>query len=108
MLVAGADGGLVEAFALLQRADVLGDVLPLVEELGVGLDQADELLAADRELLRVLTRVLGDQLHDVVVVDDGGGEEDELEVELVDLGLAGSLVLAGLPCCSFRRWAVSR
>jgi len=39
------------------------------EELGVRLDQADELLAADRELLRVLSGVLGDQLHDVVVVD---------------------------------------
>src|SRR5256885_711530 len=60
---------------------------PLVEELGVGLDQADELLAADRKLLRVLTRVLGDQLHNVVVVDDGGGKKDELEVEVVDLGL---------------------
>ena len=57
--------------------------------------QADELLAADRELFRVLTRVLGDQLHDVVVVDDGGGEEDELEVELVDLGTGRLAVPAG-------------
>ena len=48
------------------------------------------------ELLRVLARVLGDQLHDVVVVDDGGGEEDELEVELVDLGVGRLAVLAGL------------
>ena len=47
LFVTGADGGLVEAFALLERADVLGDLLPLVEELGIGLDQADELLAAD-------------------------------------------------------------
>ena len=47
------------------------------------------------ELLRVLPRVLGDQLHDVVVVDDGGGEEDELEVELVDLGVGRLAVLSG-------------
>ena len=45
--------------------------------------------------LRVLTRVLGDQLHDVVVVDDGGGEEDELKVELVDLGVGRLAVPAG-------------
>ena len=32
-----------------------------------------------------MSGVLGDQLYDVVVVDDGGGEEDELEVELVEL-----------------------
>ena len=44
----------------------------------VRLDQSDELLATDRELLGVLTQILGDQLHDVVVVDDGGGEEYEL------------------------------
>ena len=56
--------------------------------------QSDELFAADRQLLRVLTRVLGDQLHDVVVVDDGGSEEDELEVELVDLGLRRLAVLS--------------
>ena len=35
--------------------------------------------------------IVGDQLHDVVVVDDGGGEEDELEVELLDLGSSGRL-----------------
>ena len=49
---------------------------------------------------------VGDQLHDVVVVDDGGGEEDELEVELVDFGVGS--VSPGFSCCSFRRWAVSR
>ena len=82
-LVAGANCGLVEAFTLLERADVLGDLFPFVKELGVGLDQPDELFTADLNLLRVLSGVLGDQLHDVVVVDDGGGEEDEFEFELV-------------------------
>ena len=47
------------------------------------------------QLLRVLTRVFGDQPHDVVVVDDGGGEEDELEVELVDLEVGRLAVPAG-------------
>ena len=79
----------------MSEANVLGDLLSLVEELGVGLDQPDELLAADRQLLRVLSRVLGDQLHDVVVVDDGGGEENELEVELVDLEVGWLAVPAG-------------
>lgn len=38
----------------------------------------------------------GEQLHDVVVVDGGGGEEDEFKVQLVDLGsrLAGAAGLA--------------
>ena len=44
--VALADGGFVEAFARLQGADVLGDVLALVHELGIRLNQADELPAA--------------------------------------------------------------
>ena len=82
--VAVADGlfarGLSPAF---ERADVGGDVLALVHELGVGLDQADELLAAHLLLARRLLREAGDQAHDVVVIDDGGGEEDELEIELV-------------------------
>ena len=80
--------------SLSERTEV-GDLFPLVEELGVGLDQPDELLAADRELLRVLPRILGDQLHDVVVVDECGGEEDELEVELVDIEVGGLAVLSG-------------
>ena len=70
-------------------------VLALVEELGVGLDQADELLAAHLLLLGSCPEKLGDQAHDVVVVDEGRGEEDELEIELVDLG-AGALPSAGL------------
>ena len=53
------------------------------------------MLTADLDLLGVLSRVLGDQLHDVVVVDDGGGKEDELEVELVDLGTGRLAVPAG-------------
>ena len=35
LLVAGADRGLGEALTFLERADVLGDLLPLVKELGV-------------------------------------------------------------------------
>ena len=95
LLIAGADRGLVEAFALLERTDVFGDLLPLVEELGVGLDQPDELFAADLELLRVRIRIPGDQLHDVVIVDQGGGEENELEVELVDLGIGRLAIPTG-------------
>ena len=46
----------------------------------------------------VLGRELGDQPHDVVVVDDGGGEEDELEVELVDVGWSPARRRLPLPC----------
>ena len=57
LLVAIADRVLVEAFTFGERADILGDLIPLIEELGVGLDQADELLAADLDFLGVLTRI---------------------------------------------------
>ena len=42
------------------------------------------MFAADLDLLGVLSRVSGEQLHDVVVVDEGGSEKDELKIELVD------------------------
>src|SRR5262249_28116960 len=95
LFVAGADRGLVETFAFLERADVFSDLLPLVQELRIGLDQADELLTADLEPLRVLARILGDQLKGVVVVDEGGGEEDDLEVELVACEAGWSAVRTG-------------
>ena len=78
-----------------ERADIFGDLLPFVEELGVGPDQSDKLVAADLELFRVLPRVFRHQLHDVVVVDDGGGEEHELEIELVDIGAGRLAVRSG-------------
>ena len=86
-LIAGAHRSLVESLALVERADVLGDLVAFVEEPSVGLDEPDQLLAADLALRRVFPRILGDQLHDVVVVDNRGGEEDELEVELIDHGI---------------------
>ncbi len=92
-LVAGADGGLVEAFASLQAADVFGNRVPLVEKLGIGGDQPDKLLAAHRRLASRLGLEVGDELHDVVVVDHRAGEEDELKIELIDGGVG---LLAGL------------
>ena len=59
-------------------------VVALVDELGVGGDQADQLLAAHRRLAGRLGLEVGDELHDVVVVDHRRGEEDELEIELID------------------------
>ncbi len=97
--VAVADGRFAEAFARFQGGDVGGDVLALVHELGIGLDQADELLAAHLLLARRLLGEAGDEPHDVVVVNDGGGEEDELEIELVHapaLGLSVAFALLGL------------
>ena len=66
--------------------DVVGDVVALVHELGVGLDQADELLAAHLLLAGRGLGVAGDQRHDVVVIDDGGGKQHELEIELPQPG----------------------
>lgn len=34
-------------------------------------------------------------MYDVVVVDDGGGEEDEFEVELVDFGVGWFVFFIG-------------
>ena len=104
--VAVADGFFAQAFARFQGVDVGGDVLALVHELGVGLDEADELLAAHLLLARVCCGVAGDEAHDVVVVNDGGGKEDELEIELV--ARPGWVGPSPLPCWALRRWAVSR
>ena len=101
LLVALADGLLVERLAGLQRADVLGDRLALVEELGVRLDQPDELLAAHLLLLGILPGEAGDQAHDVVVVDQGRGEEDELEIELIDVVARLRLPVAAGPFALF-------
>ena len=43
--VALADGGLAEALARLECADVGGDILALVHELGIGANETDKLLA---------------------------------------------------------------
>ena len=83
--VALADGGFAEAFARFQGGDVFGDVPALVHEFGIGLDEADELLAAHLLLARPLLGEAGDKPHDVVVIDDGGGEEHELEIHLINV-----------------------
>ena len=93
--VAVADGGFAEALARLERADVFGDVVALVHELGIGADEADEFLAGHLRLARAFCREAGDEAHDVVVINDGGGEEDELEVELVH-GVVGAGFVAAL------------
>ena len=80
--VAVADGGLAQAFAGFERADVFGDGVALVHELGVGRNEADELLAAHLLFARPLLGEAGDEGYNVVVIDDGGGEEHELEVDL--------------------------
>ena len=67
----------------VEAAEAHGDVVTLVDELGFGADEADELLACPLRLARSLSRVAGNEAHDVVVIDDGGGKEDELEVDLV-------------------------
>jgi hypothetical protein len=95
----------LKAFARFQGVDVSGDVVALVHELGIGLNEADELFAAHLLLARCLRGVAGNQRHDVVVINDGGGKEDEFKIQL--LHFRAGLVVA-LPCCSFRRWAVSR
>ena len=83
-LVAAPDLFLGEGSAGFERPDVFGDLVELVHELGVGADEADELIAAHLLLGGRLPAEAGDELHDVVVVDVGGGKEDELEIELVD------------------------
>ena len=106
LLVAVADVVFAQAFARFEGADVFGNVVALVHELGVGLNEADELLAAHLLLARCLRGVAGNQRHDVVVVNDGGGKENEFEIQLVALpGWPGP---SPFPCCSFSRWAVSR
>jgi len=78
-----ADGLFVQPLARLQRVDELGDVVALVHEFGIGLDQADKLFTAHLLLAWRLLRVAGDEGHNVVVVDDGGGKQHELEIKLL-------------------------
>src|SRR3546814_14889546 len=79
-LVAGADGGLVQAGAGLEAAHVFADLLALVDELGIAGDQSDQLVAAHAGLAGRLHGDVRRQLHDVVVVDGGGGEQDRKSV----------------------------
>jgi len=105
--VAVADGFFAEAFARLEGGDVVGDVLALIQELGIGLDEADELLAAHLLLAGCLLGEAGDEAHDVVVINDGGGKDDELEIELgyggkgAELGLGVPGLLLGLEALDF-------
>ena len=94
--VAIADGRFTETLARLEGGDVGGDVLALVHELGIGLDEGDKLLAAHLLLAGCLIREAGDEAHDVVVINDGGGEEHELEVLLIDGAGTGFVVAFAL------------
>ena len=78
-----ADSLLVKPLARFQRFDVRRDVVAFVDELGIGLDQADELGAVHLLLAGLLLRILCDQRHDVVVVDHRRGEKNEFEIELL-------------------------
>ncbi len=98
--VAVADGGFAEALARLERADVFGDLVPLVHELGIGTDEADEFLAGHLRLARTLGREAGDEAHDVVVINHGGSEEDELEFKLVQRFGGVRFVAALIPLLS--------
>src|SRR3546814_18011863 len=55
-LVAGADGGLVQAGAGLEAAHVFAALLALVDELGIAGDQSDPLVAAPAGLAGRLHR----------------------------------------------------
>ena len=83
-LVAGAHLVLGERPAGFKRPDVGGDLVEFVHELGVGADEADELVPAHLLLGWRLPAEAGDEVHDIVVIDVGRGKEDELEVELVN------------------------
>ncbi len=83
--VALADGLFAKGFARLQGGNVSADVLALVHELGIGLNQADELLAAHLLLARCLLGEAGDESHDVVVINDGGSKQNELKIQLVNI-----------------------
>ena len=53
-------------------------------------------MSCSRVILKVFGSWLeyfGDQAHDVVIVNDRGGEENELEVKLVNLGVPASRAL---------------
>jgi len=82
-LVTGADCLFFQLLAQRQAADVFGNIVAFVDELGIGLDEADQLLAVHGGLAGLLRRHPGDEAHDVVVVDEAGGEQHELEIELL-------------------------
>ncbi len=81
-IVALTDGSFTEPLARLERADIFGDVVPLVHKLGVGTDQTDEFLAG--HLWGLFLRLHG--LERCVVFDgviDGRGGEDGIEAALI-------------------------
>src|SRR3546814_4341331 len=75
---ADTDGGLVQAFAGLEAAHVLADILALIHELGIRGDQADQLLAAHRGLAGGLHGDVRSQLHDVVRSEEHTSELQSL------------------------------
>ncbi|SFE02430.1 hypothetical protein SAMN05428977_100512 [Nitrosomonas sp. Nm166] len=70
-------------FAGVEAIDVFGESFAVVDELGIGLDQANELFAAHSLLARRLAGVAGNQRHDVVVIDHAACKQHELEIELL-------------------------
>ena len=92
--VAVANGGFTKSFSRFERANVFSDVVPLVHELGIGANETDELLAGHLGLAWLLRGELGDEPHDVVVIDHGRRKEDELEFKLIRrIGSVGFLLL---------------
>ena len=67
----------------LQRFDIVGNLLALVHELGIGRNQANQHLAAHRLLARFRLRIAGKQRHNVVIINDGRGKEHKFKIQLL-------------------------
>lgn len=91
-LVTIADGLFGDAGVEVEGVDIGDKVFAFVYEFGVGADEGDELIAAEFLLGGFLTGGLGNEFHDVVVIDEGGSKEDVLEIKLLDLGRAVRII----------------
>ena len=94
LLVAGADGLLVQPSPALRPRtySVISSRSSMnLESAAIRPISSSRLIVCLPGFLR---REVGDELHDVVVVDRGRGKEDELEIELVEVGAC--FVVAGL------------
>src|SRR3546814_11608053 len=98
--------GLVQAGAGLEAAHVFADLLALVDELGIAGDQSDQLVAAHAGLAGRLHGDVRRQLPDVVVVDGGGVEQHEFELELVDVLIRLAVRLALLRVQAMRGFQI--
>jgi len=70
----------------VEAIDVFGKGVPVVDEFGIGLDQANQRGAAHLLLARRLAGIAGNQCHDVVVIDHATCKQHELEIKLLHLG----------------------